>query len=423
MIKAGLRSSVGKNATSLYVIHFANYILPLITVPYVVRVLNPSGYGIVAFGQSFIGYFLLLIGYGFSYSATRKISVARQDSASVNRTVFSVWAAKFLLCLVGCGVLFLLVHLVPSLRQNRALLFILYGLTLGDVLFPTWLYQGMERMVDISIINLLIRLLVVVGIFTLIKRPEDYLWYAGLNSFGSIAAGLVGAAWAFHLFRLRLVLPSWQEILQALNEGWMLFLSQASVSLYTVGNAFILGMLTNATVVGYYSAGEKIVRAVLGLIAPIGQAAYPRFAKMAANSRSLAIQWGRRMLILMGGGGAVLSITLLVAAPLMVRLILGSQYERSINVIRLLAFLPALVAVSNVLGIQIMLPFGKDRLFTSILILAGLINLLLAFVLIPLWHEIGMAIAVLVSEMFVTLSMFGSLSICKLNPLARQNKV
>jgi PST family polysaccharide transporter len=414
-----LSSTVGKNAISLYIIHFANYLLPLVVVPYVVRVLKPTGFGLVAFGLSLVGYFMVFIDYGFSFSATRKISVARNDPVAVSRTVFTVWGAKLFLCLIGFLVLFLLVHLVPTFWHNRNLLFILYGLALGNVLFPTWLFQGMERMVHISVINLLVRLLMVAGIFTMIKRPEDYLWYAGLTSLGSIAAGLVGMAWAFHLFPLHPVVPSPREIWETLEEGWMLFLSKASISLYTVGNAFILGMLTNPVVVGYYSAGEKLIKAFIGLLGPISEAIYPRFTKMATDSKALAFMWSRRMLFVMGGLGLVLSIALFVTAPLMVRIILGSQFGPSINVIRVLALLPALIAISTVLGVQIMLPFGKDKLFASVLLGAGLMNLLLAFILAPVWHELGMAVAVLVSEVLVTFSMFALLWINQLNPLAK----
>ncbi len=416
-IKTYLRSSVAKNAASLYVIQFSNYLLPMITVPYVVRVLGPSGYGVVSFGQSLVGYFLVFIGYGFVFSATRKISVERFDSEMLSSTAFNVWGAKLLLAFVGFIVLILLAQLVPMLKENRGLLFILYGLVLGDVLFPTWLFQGMERMVPISVINLIIRLFVILGIFTLIKRPEDYLLYAGLNSVGAIVAGVFGVAVAFFMFPLRPLMPSWLGIWTALKEGWMLFLSQASVSLYTVGNSFILGMLTSLTVVGYYSAAEKIVKAVLCLTGPIAQAAYPRFSKMACDSRDLALQWGRHMLVWTGGAGLLLSASLFVLAPFIVKVVLGPQYEPSIMVIRIIALLPVLVAVSNVFGIQIMLPFGKDTLFAITLLTAGLINLLLSLLLAPVYQASGMAIAVLCSEVFVTSSMSAILWTYGLNPL------
>jgi PST family polysaccharide transporter len=419
MMRTALRSSVARNAASLYVIQFANYILPLLTIPYLVRVLGPAGYGVVAFGQSLIAYFIIFVDYGFALSATRKISVERNDPIAVSRTVFNVWAAKALLCIIGFAVLLVLVPIVPKLREVTILLFILYGTAVGNVLFPIWLFQGMEKMVSISVINLVMRLFVVIGIFTMVHRSEDYLLYAGLTSLGSIGAGLVGAGVALSMFQLRPVIPSWRGIWETLVEGWMLFLSTASISLYTVGNAFILGLLTNNTIVGYYSAAEKIVKAVLGLLGPISQAIYPRFSKMASDSKALALHWGQRMLLLMGGLGLILSVSLFVGAPVIVGIVLGPGYEPSVAVMRILAALPLLIGGSNVLGIQLMLPFGRDKAFASILVGAGLINITLAILLAPIWQESGMAAAVLFSEAFVTGTMLIYLSLHQLNPLGR----
>jgi PST family polysaccharide transporter len=415
-----LRSSVVKNAASLYIIQFANYILPLIVLPYLVRVLGPARFGVVAFGQSLIAYFALFVDYGFGLSATRKISVQRDDSIAVSRTVFNVWAAKTLLCVAGFALLIFLVTVVPKLRDVALLLLILYGTVIGNVLFPVWLFQGKEKMVSISVINLAMRLLVVTGIFTMIHRPQDYLLYAGLISLSAVGAGVAGVGAAFHMFKLHAVVPSWRGIREALVEGWTLFLSQASVSLYTVGNAFILGLLTNDMVVGYYSAAEKIVKAVLGLLGPIAQAAYPKFSKMASESKVLALQWARRMLVVMSSLGLVLSVTLFAGAPLIVRIMLGQEYEHSIMVIRILATLPLLTGASNVFGIQLMLPFGKDKAFTSVLLGAGLINISFAIVLAPIWQEAGMAMAVLLSEAFVTGTMMLYLSVHHLNPVSKQ---
>ncbi|MEM4655254.1 MAG: flippase [Thermosphaera sp.] len=416
-LQPALRSSVAKNVASLYVIQFANYILPLITVPYLLRVLGPSGFGMVAFGQSLIAYFALFVDYGFNLSATRKISVERENIIAVSRTASTIWVAKAFLCIAGMIVLSLLVDIVSKLQEVSVLLLILYGTVIGNVLFPIWLFQGMEKMVFISMINLMMRLFVVAGIFMIVRRQGDYLIYAGLMSLGSIGAGLAGAGIALSKFKLHLVIPSLQDIWGELKGGWMLFLSMASVSLYTAGNAFILGLLTNPTVVGYYSAGEKFIRAVQGLLGPISQAVYPRLSKMASESKNLTLQWGRKILVLMGGLGFTLSMGIFISSPLIVQIILGPDYRPSIMVIRILCWICFLIATSNVLGIQIMIPFGKDRAFTFILFSAGLINIMLAMLLAPIWQESGMAVAVLLSESFVTGTMFIYLSRCQLNPL------
>ena len=365
ILKKAWESGVGKNAAALYLIHFANYFLPLITVPYLVRVLGPSHFGLVAFAQGMIAYFSMFVDYGFGLSATRRISIERKNLWEVSRIASSVWAAKCVLCLSAFATLLLLVNSVPKLEETRALMLILYGVVFGGALFPTWLFQGMERMFFISAINLGMRSLVLVGIFALVRQHDDYLVYAGIISFESLGAGIVGMVIAITKFKLKPVVPSRRDICKALREGWNLFLSTASISLYTAGNAFILGLLTNSTAVGYYSAAEKVVKGVMGILGPVSQAIYPRFSKLVIESERQALYWGKRMLLIMGGMGGLISILLFCGAPIIVEGLLGREYMPSIGVMRLLALLPLLIGLSNVLGIQIMLPFGSCLLYTS----------------------------------------------------------
>jgi len=382
-LRTALGSTIARNAAALYLIQFANYVVPLIMVPYLVRVLGPAGYGAVAFAQGFINYLILFVEYGFDWSATRRISVLRDDPEAVNWIAVHVWAAKALLSLMGLGVLGLLILTVPQLGEVALLLLALYGLVLGNVLFPTWLFQGMERMVAISLINLGMKLGVLAGVFLLVRQPEDAWLYAGLLGGGSVLAGLVGAGVGMRMFGIRPKSVSLRGVWEVLREGWTLFLSKASVSLYTAGNAFILGILTNHTVVGYYSAAEKIVKSILGLLGPISQAVYPRFSKLAAGSRKIALIWGRRVLLLMGGGGLLLTLLVMFGAPLIAAILLGPQFTPSARVMQILAPIIFLIAISTALGIQIMLPFGRDRAFTRILFGAGIINVVLAVFLAP----------------------------------------
>ena len=376
----------------------------------------------VAFSRSLIGIFMLIVDYGFAWSTTRKIAVERDHPEAVNHTVFGVWGAKVVLGCAGLAILLVLTELVPKLHSVNTLLFVMYGMVLGNVLFPVWLFQGMEKMVYISAINLIVQLVVTIGVFTLIHRPEDYLVYAELLSLGSILAGFLGAGIAFRMFKLRFFIPSWHAVWSQLAEGWMVFVSMASISLYTVANAFILGLLTNPVVVGYYSAAEGLVKAAVMLTGPISQAVYPRFSKIASHSESLTLLWGRRMLVVIGGLGAIFSVILFVGAPIIVRIILGPDYGPSITVMRILAPLPFLIGVSNVLGLQIMFPFRMERAVAIIVLGAGVINLVLAVLLAPLWLASGMALAVLVSELFVTVSQLTWLTIIGSSPLQKPER-
>lgn len=418
-LQRSVKSSIGKNVFSLYVLQLANYVLPLITVPHLVRVLGPEKFGTVAFGQGLMAYFVVLVNYGFDWSATRTISIQRGSIHTVERVSSSVWIAKALLCGLGFLVLLGLIPIVPQFEESRFLLLILYGTVVGHVLFPTWLFQGMEQMIAISVIHLLSRVLVTVGIFFLINQPSDFVAYAILLSFSQIVIGVVGVVSGCRLFGISLIWPGWTEIRQAFVRGWPLFLSKGFVNLYTSGNSMILGLITNNAVVGYYSGGEKLVKAAQGLLNPISQAAYPRFSKMAEDSKEHALKWSRRMLFILGGVGLSLSLILFIGAPVIVRILLGEGYEPSVGVVRILSFIPFLVGCSNVFGVQIMLPFGHDRAFTRVLVLAGIISVTLAILLTPLWQQYGMAASMSLTELFVTVTMLIYLTQKGLNPIGK----
>lgn len=419
-LSRALRSSVGRNALSLYSIQFANYLLPLITVPYLVRVLGAERFGTLAFGQGLMAYFTAMVSYGFDWSATRKISVERNKVEIVSRVVANVWGAKFLLCILSFLTLLLLIQLVPRVGEVSTLMIVLFGGVFGSVLFPTWLFQGLERMGPISWINLWVRSAVVVAMFFFVRKPQDFIIYAGLSSSGTIVAGLLGIGIAFRTLRLRLTWPTWSGILESFREGWVLFLSNSAIVLYTAGNAFILGLMANDVVVGYYTAGEKIIRACANLLGPLSQALFPRFSRLAQESKSAALLWARRLLLIMGGSAFVLSAIVFFGAELVVRVVLGPSYHPSVSVVRILALLPFLIAISGVLGVQLMIPFGREKAILLIVLGAGCLNVALATVFAPFWKAEGMAISVLLAEVFTCAGYFAYLWRAGLNPLQKK---
>jgi PST family polysaccharide transporter len=392
------------------------YILPLITVPYLVRVLGPEKFGLVSFGQSLIAIFSLFVGYGYDLSATREISLNRLANKKVSRIAGRVWVAKAVLSGIGLSVILLLMLVLPRIRAIALLFIILYGIVIGNVLFPIWLFQGLERMKAISAINITMRTLSTAGVFILIRKPDDYMLYAGILSFQWIATGIVGMWFAFSRLKIRMDIPSIRDVRRALSDGHTLFLSQLAQGIYSSGNSFILGMLTDYTIVGYYSAAEKIVMALVGMIFPVTKAIYPRFIQMAASSMDLVVLWGRRVLYIMGSVGVLIYAVLLAGAPIIVNILLGHEYNRSINVLRILGILPLIIGITMSLNMQFTLPFGKDRAYTIIHVLAGPVNLLLAFMLVPLWNQNGMAIALVISESFICASSFIYLWHLRLSP-------
>ena len=155
---------------------------------------------------------------------------------------------------------------------------------------------------------------------------------------------------------------------------------------------------------------------LLGIFRPVSNALYPRFSKMATSSKNEALLWGYRMLYVMGGLGLMAFLAVFFFAPYIVKIVLGSGYEPSIMVLRILAIFPLLIALTDVLNAQLMLPFGKDKIYTVINVLAGPVNIILAVFLVSQMAETGMAVALVLTELFIIVLTFLYLWHCQLTP-------
>ncbi len=397
------------NISSLFVLQAANYIFPLITLPYLVRVLGPEKFGLYIFAQTFIQYFAIFTDYGFNYTATRQVSIERDNLQKCSQIFSAVMLIKLGLTIISFGLLSVIVFAFPKFGSDSTLYYAAFLLVVGNILFPQWLFQGMERMRYITIINIVIKTLALAALFILVKAESDYILAVLIVSVSSVIIGLIGMISAITVFHLRPAMPSLSLIKQSLREGWSLFVSTAAISLYTTSTIFVLGIFTNNIIVGYFGAAEKIVRAARGLIGPITQAIYPHISVIVSKSKEDAILFLRKTLRWMSLGSFILSVILFLMADIIVTLGLGPDYKESVILIRIMALLPFIIALSNVSGVHTMLAFGFNKTFSRVVIAAGLLNTALIFPLVMLYQAEGAAIAVMFSELFVVSAMFFNL--------------
>ena len=399
------------NFFSLSFLQIANYIFPLITLPYLVRVLGPSKYGLVAFAQAFVGYFQVLTNYGFGLSATKEISIHRDNEEKVSEVFSSVIAIQLFLAVLSFIIMLAIVFIFKKFSKDWLLYFFSFGLVIGNVLFPVWFFQGIEKMRYITILNVISKFIFTAAIFMFIRVKADYLYVPLISAIGVILSGIFGFWIIFKSIKVKFKLPKFINIKYQLKEGWHIFISTVAISLYTISNTFILGLFASSEIVGYYAAAEKIMKAIQGLLGPVSQSVYPHISKLVSESKDRAMSFIRKLLYIIGGFSFLLSLIIFIFAPLIVHIIFGGKYLHSIIILRIIAFLPFIIALSNVFGIQTMLNFGYKKAFSNILIIASIINITLSFILVPMFYGIGTSVAVLISEIFVTLSMFIYLNI------------
>jgi polysaccharide transporter, PST family len=246
-------------------------------------------------------------------------------------------------------------------------------------------------------------------LFVLVRRPSDYLLAIAFQSGGLLLAGVVGFWTALTRFGISFRCPTGADLRQMLREGWHLFISSAAGMLYATNNVFLVGLIAGNVQAGYFSAAEKTVRGVQGLLTPMTQAIYPHVSVLAAESRQRAAGFVRKSLVWMGMSALVPSLLLLVLARPVSWILFGPAAQGSLVPLRLIALLPFILTVSSVLAVQTMIPFGMERQLSRIYVTTGLGTIIPLLISIHYFGAAGAAAAVLVIEVAVVIAMWTTL--------------
>jgi PST family polysaccharide transporter len=392
------------NFLSLATMQGLNFILPLISLPYLMRVVGPAYYGLISTAQAFVQYFILFTDYGFNLVATRDISIAREDEKQVSVIFSTVMLIRILLLIFSFVVLFVVVTFIPKFQHDSMVYYLTFGMAVGNVLFPIWFFQGMENMKVISILNIVAKAIFTIGIFVLVKGPSQYLYVAILNSLGYISIGIIGLFLVIFKYKIKVIRPSKEQIIHQLKEGWDIFVSNIVTSLYTNSNIFILSFFASNKIVGYYAGADKIVKAVSSIVGPLIQTVYPFLSRALQESKERAIGIINKIFILITVTMGILSLILGIFAKPLVNL-LAAKYVESIPLLQIMAGLPLILGWANVLGILTMINFDYKRQLSRIYIFASILSVILMTLLVPTFKQYGTAWNAILTEGFATFLM------------------
>ena len=392
-----------ENFASLTTLQSINYVLPLIVLPYLVRTIGPEKFGLIAFAQAFIQYFMILTDYGFSLSATRKISLCtgQKDTCAIFSSVMTV---KFILAGASFLILMIIINFVPKFKHDWLLYVFSFGAVIGNTLFPVWFFQGQEKMRYISIINIAGGLIYAGFIFLFIRSPRDYLLVPLFNSLFFLGTGIMGLRVAFKKFNLEFVIQSYSDIKEELKTSWNIFTSVVAINAYTTTRIFAVGLLTNNILTGYYSIAERIAGVVQTFpLASLSQAVYPRISKIFSRSK-------KRALGLMHKAQHSTTLTCLICvpviffiSPLIIRFACGVQYPEVIISLKLL-LISIFFTSANAFKVQFLLVCGRADIYSRIHIRAALLGLPLIFIFIHYFSYLGAAVATITIEAIIFIS-------------------
>lgn len=395
-----------ENIISLFTIKGLEYILAFITFPYLVRVLQVENFGAVVFVQGIIQYFVLFTDYGFNLLGPKEI--AQHDSIKERGKIFaSIFCAKLILLLISTIVFICMLIGAKYINDIDIILYsVVYLMVIGNVIFPIWFFQGIQQMRYITIVNIIGRFLSVACIFYFVKAPSDYILAGLFQAIVPLIAGICSWIILWKKYREVFILPKFKNVKQVFIDAWEIFTSTIAINLYTASNIVFLGLLTNNNIVGYFSGAQKIIQNINQLISPVIQAIYPYVSKTASNSKNDALKFLRKIVLILGGGNFIGSILIFIFAEWIVDILLGAGYEQSVLLLRILAFLPFIISLSNIFGIQTMLVFGMKKQFNKVLLSAAIVNTVIVLPMIYFYQAIGVSVSMTITETFVTLSMY-----------------
>jgi len=417
---ARLRHPIARNAAVLYLQQAASYILPIITIPYLARVLGPHAWGVVVFAQGFSNWLSRLLEYGFNLSATREVAARRTETGEVADIVCGVLGAQALL-VAGAGLASIVAALtVPSFQDRELYVVLAWLAAIAQGLNPLWFYQGFEDMRLPALLSVTARLIATGGVFVLVTSPEDGWIVLALQVVAGLAA--TGIAIGMIYRRVPARLPTLRAAWGAFVQGWRVFLLRGSITLYSTANVFLLGLFVPPNQIAFYGAAERITNACYDSLSPISQALFPHMSRLVRTDRKRAERVARNSLFMLGGVGLMASTAIFFLAPVVVRVLLGAKYVDAIPVLRIMSLIPLLAAVSNLLGVQWMVPLGLERQMNRAIVAAGLFNVMLVPLLAPRFGALGAATAVVCAELVVTLGMYVTLRRLRLDPFAPQRR-
>lgn len=343
---------------------------PLITYPYLTRVLGKELYGLVITAQILASYAMIVVRFGFDSVSARHVSIWRDDKGKLSEILSSILTARvalFVICLIVYGVI---VIAVPEYRDHLWLFLFSYGITLNVLLFPQFFFQGIERMKFITYINVIIQMIFVLLIFCVIKAPSDYLWVPILHAIGYLIGGALSLFIIFKKYDILFSIPSLKQISFYFKDALPLFATDAVCTIKDKLNYLLLGITVGMGEVVTYDLGSKLTYIAIQPLTIITTVVFPRMAKTQNNNMVLKFGGIIFMTVL------ILVILLNLFLVFIVRFLIGEDID--LFPIRLFLLSPIFLCLGSYIGSSLIVARGYNKyMFYSILITTSAYLLLL----------------------------------------------
>ena len=372
--------------------------IPLITTPYISRVIGPEGLGAYSYTNSVVSYFILFAMLGLNNYGNRSIAAVRDDKFELSKTFFNIYALQFLTSFIMLIIYVIYVSLFVS--QHRILYYIQILLiisTIGDI---NWFFFGLEQFKLTVVRNTFIKVFTLISIFIFVKDRNDLWIYVLILSLGTFMSQLV--LWFFMKRYIIWMKPSFNEILRHLKPNLFLFIPILAGSIYKVMDKIMIGNMTDKIQVAYYENSEKIINIPIGIISALGVVMLPRMSNIfITGNKRIAEEYIEKSLKFVMFISIGSTVGLIGIAPIFVPLFLGESFINCISVVSIISITILFVSWANVIRTQYLIPSKKDNIYIKSMLLGAVVNFIINILFITKFGAIGAAIGTVFAEAIV----------------------
>lgn len=396
------------NFSWLAVSQVAGYVFPLLTIPYLARVIGAEGFGLIAFAIAIIAWIQTIVDWGFNFTATRDVAQCNGNKEDISVIFSNVLWARLILSFICLIFLFVLSIFIPSFWENRVIIFVTFLMIPGHILCPEWFFQAIEKMKFITLMNFLLKLIFTFGVFVFIKDSDDVVIQPLLTSGGYIVCGIISFYLIVIKWKYKIYSPNFQKIFVTLKGSFDIFLNNLLPNLYNSFSILLLGIWGQPTSTGILDAGNKFVNICIQLMSVISRAFFPYLSRKIEKhsfyeSFSLWI-------------AGLMSLGLFFAAPIVIKIFFTLEFEPAIMIMRIMAISNFFLTLNSVYGTGYLIIVGKERLLRNINFVLSLFGFAISFPLVYFFDYIGAALTITVTRGMIGLTEMYWAKKLKFNP-------
>lgn len=375
-------------------------IFPIITYPYVSRILQPEGIGTVSFANSVITYFSMFAQLGIPMYGIRACAKVRDDKEKLTRTVQEIMMINMITCLIVYIAFFGSLYFVPQFRQEKTLYLIMGSLILFNTIGVEWLYKGLEQYSYITVRSIVFKFIALLAMFLLVHEKEDYVIYGGITIFAAAGSNVLNFINLRKYVYLRPV--GAYDFRQHIKPISIFFAMSIATTVYTNMDNVMLGFIKGTTENGYYDAAVKIKNILVSFVSSLGTVLLPRVSYyIQTGEREEFSRITKKALNFVFLLSVPLCVYFIIFARSSIYLLSGTLFENSILPMRLIMPTLVFIGLTNIIGLQILVPLGKENQVLYSEIAGAVVNIIVNMFLIPRMGAAGAAIGTVLAEIMV----------------------